>query len=150
VNEGAGEEVLLRLPPQPEFVWTARLVAAAFARQHAFGEEQVDDLKIAVSEAVTNAVRAHLDAGSDDSVTLVAKMDGDAMMVDIIDKGRGFDPDAIPDLGRTPLPGSLEGGLGLTVIRTLFSETTLEREPEGGMRLHLILKREAEPADLFS
>jgi serine/threonine-protein kinase RsbW len=143
------ERVVLELPPRPEYVGVARMVASAFARHHAFGEEQIDDVKIAVSEAVTNAVRAHLDAGVEEPVMLTATMDGDGMVLAITDRGAGFDPESIPAFGSTPLPGSLEGGLGLTVIRSLIAETRIERQPDGGMRLSLLIKREGEPAESY-
>ncbi len=43
---------LLEVPPRPEFVTTARLFAGTITRQHGF-HDAVDDVKLAVSEAVS-------------------------------------------------------------------------------------------------
>lgn len=141
-------QVVLELPPSPEFVGTSRMVVSAMARHFGFDDEQVEDLKISVSEAVTNAIRAHQDAGSSDPVRIETSVRDDAIVVEVIDRGAGFDPGSITSFGATPLPGTLEGGLGLSLIRTLITDTTIRREVGGGMRLRMALKREAQPHGL--
>jgi anti-sigma regulatory factor (Ser/Thr protein kinase) len=143
VDEVSDERVDLRVPPRPEYVGTARIVVAGFARHHDFREDQIDDLKVAVSEAVTNAVRVHHEGGIDDAVAITAWMDREDLIVEIADVGPGFEPEA--ELGRTPPPGSLERGLGLTVIRSLFADTSFDRVPDDGMRLRIVAKREVDP-----
>lgn len=137
------DRIDLRVPPKPEYVGTARIVVAAFARHHDFPEEQVDDLKIAVSEAVTNAVRAHDTDGIEDAVAITAWIARDVLTIEVADVGAGFEVEA--ELGKTPPPGSMERGLGLTVIRSLFAETEFDRVPGNGMRLRIAAKREADP-----
>ena len=46
----------LSLPPAPEHVRTARLVVVAAARRFGLDEELVDDVRLAVGEAVARAV----------------------------------------------------------------------------------------------
>ena len=54
------EVVELEIPARPEFVALARLVVSSMASTDAvLTDDQVDDLKIAVSEACTNAIEAH-------------------------------------------------------------------------------------------
>lgn len=56
---GAGpDDVVLRIAGSPENVRTARLVAAAVARREGLGEDRVDEVRIAVGEAVTWAMSA--------------------------------------------------------------------------------------------
>jgi serine/threonine-protein kinase RsbW len=140
------EGVALELPPMPEFVGVGRMVAAAVARHHGFGDEQVEDLKIAVSEALTNAVRAHLAAGTGDAVRMSIHLHDDRLVVEVADHGLGFDPDAHGPLGEAPLQGSLEGGLGLLLIRALITGTVIERRDGDGMVIRMTVKREEAPA----
>ena len=52
--------VQLEIPAGAEFVALARLVVSAMASAETqLSDDRVDDLKIAVSEACTNAIEAH-------------------------------------------------------------------------------------------
>jgi len=53
----------LELPPEPISVGTARLFSATVARFFGTEEEAVEDLKLAVSEACTVAIRANESEG---------------------------------------------------------------------------------------
>jgi anti-sigma regulatory factor (Ser/Thr protein kinase) len=53
----------LELPPEPISIGTARLFSATVARFFGTQEEAVEDLKLAVSEACTVAIRANEAAG---------------------------------------------------------------------------------------
>jgi anti-sigma regulatory factor (Ser/Thr protein kinase) len=54
----------LRIPSDPAHVGLARLVVAQAARQAGVASDRVQDVKIAVDEALTNAVRAQAAFGS--------------------------------------------------------------------------------------
>ncbi len=55
-----GEVVELEIPARAEFVALARLVVSAIAASDStLADERIDDLKLAVSEACTNAIEAH-------------------------------------------------------------------------------------------
>ncbi len=136
------DRVVLELPPLPEFVGTGRLVVSAVARAGGFSEGRIEDLKVAVSEAVTNALRAHEAAGIVERVSLVVSRVPEGLIIDVMDSGVGFDPEELDRLGYTPPAGTLERGLGLSVIRSLFADTTIERRPGRGMHVRLVAKRE--------
>ncbi len=56
------DQFSLEFACEPDFISTARLFAGAAARYYGCDEDVVQDVKIAVSEACTNAVKAHADA----------------------------------------------------------------------------------------
>lgn len=60
----------MSLPPDPEHVRTARLVAVAAARRLSLDEQTVDDVRLVVGELVTRAVLRHLAEGLADDVVL--------------------------------------------------------------------------------
>ena len=51
------EPVYLRIPSRAEYVLLARLVVSSVGQLAGFGAEDIYDLKLAVTEAVTNVIR---------------------------------------------------------------------------------------------
>ncbi len=125
--------IRLTVPPEPRAVATARLFAAAAVRHFGFLEDTVEDVRIAVSEAVTNALRAHQGAGSPEAISVAVSGAQNRVMIEIADTGPGFDPAALPPRGEG------EGNLGLVVIRTLFPESEVVRNSGPGMTVRLTL-----------
>jgi anti-sigma regulatory factor (Ser/Thr protein kinase) len=64
------EPVEIQIPPRPEYVGVLRLALGSLARTAGMDEESIDDLRIAISEACTNAVVAQEESGAEDPVTL--------------------------------------------------------------------------------
>ncbi|MFF5422270.1 ATP-binding protein, partial [Streptomyces misionensis] len=62
--------VELRFSAQPEHVRTARLVAAAVARRAGIDEAVLDEVRLAVGEACSRAVRLHRSHGITAPVTV--------------------------------------------------------------------------------
>ncbi len=128
--------VTLELPPRSPYVGVARLAIAALARRQGLHEEVVDDLLIAVSEAVTNALLATEEEGSDEAVTV--RWDGgpDEVAVHILDRGRVYDPEAALDPSDTQ---SLRFTLSLALLQSLVDRCDFGPRDGGGMRTTLIL-----------
>lgn len=126
-------DVELHLPPDVVYVGLARLVVTTAARQAGMDDERVEDLKIAVSEATTNAMLTHQRNGVDQAVVLAFGPHEQLFEVVIQDTGPGFDPPEPLD------PDSRdwmeEGGLGVTVIRGLTDGVDFLREQ--GTRVHM-------------
>jgi serine/threonine-protein kinase RsbW/stage II sporulation protein AB (anti-sigma F factor) len=79
---------------------------AAIARQCGLGCDRVGDIKLAVSEAVSNAVRHAYRDHEPGSVTVTAQIDSGTLRIVIADAGRGMQP-------RSDSPGL---GLGLPLM----------------------------------
>jgi len=142
---GAGEVIELEIPARAEFVALARLVVSAMAASDSnLADERIDDLKLAVSEACTNAIEAHDAAGSDERVILRCRTADDLLEVCIEDQGRGFDPSQLPDHPPVTDPDRLkfERGLGIPLIRALVDE--VEFSPTGrGTAVRLVMRHTA-------
>ena len=124
------EEVLeLEIPARPEFVALVRLVVSSVAStRRVLAEERIDDVKLAVSEACTNAIEAH-GAVQTNALVLVRLIEGDDRLEVLIDdRGRGFDPAALPEHPPVTDPERLnfERGLGIPLIRTLVDEVDFD------------------------
>jgi len=145
---GAGEVIELEIPARAEFVALARLVVSALAASDSnLADERIDDLKLAVSEACTNAIEAHDAAGSDERVLLRCRTDDDSLEICVEDRGHGFDPSQLPDHPPVTDPDRLkfERGLGIPLIRALVDE--VEFSPTGhGTAVRLVMRNGANGA----
>ena len=136
-----GEVVALEIPARAEFVALARLVVSALAATDSqLADERVDDLKIAVSEACTNAIEAHDAVATPERVRLRCWSDDRGLEVSIEDRGPGFDPSDLPDHPPVTDPDRLkfERGLGIPLIRALVDEVEITSSGQG-TAVHLVM-----------
>ena len=134
------EVARLAIPALPPFVGVARTVVVAVASTLPdVDDERLEDLRIAVSEACTNAVEAHQTAASDDRVVLRCMVGEDRVEVHIEDRGPGFEASSLAGV-RQVEDLRAERGWGLQLIRSLVDEAVFDTAG-GGMAVHLVLKR---------
>lgn len=134
--------VRLRVPARAEYVALARLALSGLADIVALPDELLADLKLALTEAVSNSVR-HAYAGESGFVSIAYELSGTALAVEVVDDGKGFDPER-----PAPLEGEelTEGGLGIAIIRTIADDFELRSRPGvRGSRLRFV-KRLQRPA----
>jgi serine/threonine-protein kinase RsbW len=129
---GETEPIILELPSSSEYVLLARLVVSCAGQLAEFEPEEVYDLKLAVTEAVTNVIR-HTAV---DSFQIEYRILPRAVEITVTDEGGGFDVGEL-----TGKPGE-HGGFGLTVIRSLVDEVILN-STAGGTRLKMIRRKTA-------
>jgi serine/threonine-protein kinase RsbW len=122
-------KIELRIPASADWVRVARLTVAGVASRLPFGVVEIEDIKLAVAEAVNNAIQHSL-AGdlpsSRGEVTITMQVTREGLTVEVTDQGRvpqGFAPRQPPAWsGEEELP---ESGLGLLLIRSLMDEVTI-------------------------
>src|SRR3954468_13800188 len=117
--------VQLEIPAGAEFVALARLVVSAMASAETqLSDDRIDDLKIAVSEACTNAIEAHGAVATDERVLVRCRRAGEQMEVTVEDRGGGSAPGTLPEHPPVTDPDRLrfERGLGIPLIRSLVDE----------------------------
>jgi serine/threonine-protein kinase RsbW len=112
-----------------ESVGEARTALAEFARQAGATPEQVDGVRLAVSEAVTNAVlHAYRDAPG--AVQVTAALAGAELWILVADDGGGMQP-------QTDRPGL---GLGLGLISQLCDDMAIVSRSGGGVEVRILFK----------
>jgi len=148
VIEAAGTElegmrtVRLRVPARAEYIALARLALSGLADIVALPEEQLADLKLALTEAVSNSVR-HAYGEGEGFVSVAYELSGGLLAVEVVDDGEGFDPERPSALEGEELT---EGGLGIAIIRTIADDFELDSRPGvRGSRLRFV-KRLSRPA----
>jgi hypothetical protein len=113
VSAVAGPEgYSLSVPARPEYLATARLFAASVGRLLGSSEEQVEDLRLAVSEACTQAIAG----GSTDRVTVELVPAGGSVTVQV-----------------GTLVGVEAGSIPYSLIEALFGCIVLRPAASGGM-----------------
>ena len=143
-----GNEVILQVPAKSDYVALVRVVLAAAASIDPDSrDDRIDDLRVAVSEAVTNAVETHKVAGTDSHVEVRCFTEGHHVEVTVQDRGPGFDPDSVVSVPDAESPERLffEHGLGLPLMRRLVDKTHIETGEEGTL-VRLIIDTSTEPA----
>jgi anti-sigma regulatory factor (Ser/Thr protein kinase) len=116
----------LTIRAEPEAVAHARQALREFARAAGADQEQVDAVRLAGSEAVTNAV-VHAYRGEPGEIHVTAAIVSDELWVLIADDGCGMEP-------RTDRPGL---GLGLGLIAQVADELAIVPRARGGTELRM-------------
>ena len=112
-------EVKLRLRGGPEAVSLAR--HSLNDLQSELGPELFEDMRLLVSELVTNSVR-HADAPPDALVSVRARVSVDGVRLEVEDDGRtGSIARRVPDLQKG-------GGFGLNVVERLSARWGVDRD----------------------
>ncbi|WP_128658339.1 anti-sigma B factor RsbW [Paenibacillus sp. 598K] len=138
------EMVRLQVPATAEYVDLVRVTLYGIAAKMGFSYEEIEDMKVAVSEACNNAVlhaygnpvggdaTAALDEQPTMEIRFVKK--NDALSIVVKDEGQSFDavaavgaPQASPLLGKSI--GEINpGGLGLYLMQALMDQVEVHSE----------------------
>jgi serine/threonine-protein kinase RsbW len=130
IKAGTPNTVELKFGARPENLALARLALAGVGAVAGASDAVVADLKLAVTEACTNAIQHAYHPGSDHRTTVSVRyrIDGGTLEVEVEDDGRGFDPD---DPGAGSLENGDNQGMGLMIIRSLTDEVEIESDDSG-------------------
>jgi anti-sigma regulatory factor (Ser/Thr protein kinase) len=110
----------------PASVPLARQAVVALAVRAGAGEEQLEAIRLATSEALTNAV-VHAYEGAPGKIHVSAEAGRDAVSVSVADDGAGLRP-------RLERQGM---GIGLALIAEATDELTIRKRPAGGTELQM-------------
>jgi len=133
----------VRLDAREENVAVVRAAVASAAATVAFTVPELEELRIAVSEAVSNAV-LHAYPGGGGEVEVTISVGADGIVVVVEDKGRGI---ADLDAARQPEFTTLEGhlGLGFAFLEAMADGVEVTSAPGAGTRVLLRKRPHADP-----
>ena len=127
---GETSRIELQIPAASEWVRVARLTVAGVASRLPFPIDAVEDIKLAVTEAINNAIQhapLHTPPGVNLTISIVIETSASGLWIDITDQGRLCDELPAPGAAR---PDELpENGLGLMLIRSLMDEVDHQSGP---------------------
>jgi len=124
--------VSLKIPAKAEYITLSRLALTGLARWASLSDETLSDLKLALIEACSNSVRHAYRDGRDGFVEIHYEVRPDAIAIEVLDDGGGFESGRAEDAD-----GDLsEGGLGIAIIHAVTDEFEVGRREEcEGVRL---------------
>ena len=129
----------LRLSCLPANIGVARIAVATFAAGLDFTLPDIEEIKVAVSEVVSNAV-LHAYPGGFGEVTVQASAGDGGLVVEVEDQGVG-----IPDVERAREPGFTTApdhmGLGFSFMESFMDDLSLESSPGKGTRVRMVKRR---------
>ncbi|TCO78074.1 ATP-binding protein [Marinisporobacter balticus] len=124
----------ISVPNKPEYVNVVRLTTSAIASRMGFNIEQIEDIKVAIAEACTNAIKHGL-CNHNQNFDINFFIDDEKIIIDVIDKGTGF---ASNEIEKPDLTSPKEGGLGIFIIQSLMDKVEIVSEIGKGTRLQMI------------
>lgn len=128
------EDFEIEIPPTFEHLAMVRSVlSSALEAEPVLKEERLQDLRLAVSEATTNAIEAHNRAGIETAVGIRITVADNKVTVRVSDHGGGFDPSKLKKHPPVTDPERLEyeRGLGVTLMRRLTDDCTITPTKHG-------------------
>jgi serine/threonine-protein kinase RsbW len=132
---GGMRTIRLRIPAKAEHIALARLALTGLAELSGMDEETLADLKLALTEAVSNSIR-HAYFGAGGHVEIAYGLGETHLEIEVVDDGAGFDPERPPALDGEELA---EGGLGIAIIRSIADELEIHSQPGvRGSRLRFV------------
>ena len=112
----------VRFPNSRAYVGVARRTAIEFARTLGLPEAKIEELSYAIGEALANAVEHGFRERTYFAVRVWRSRDEAAIVVEVEDYGRGFDPDAVDD----PEENAARG-YGISIMRAMADRVSFER-----------------------
>lgn len=128
--------IQMKVPAKPEYVGVIRLTLSGIASRMGFNYEDIEDLKVAVSEATTNVVSHAYENNESGELTLGYGIHEDRLEVMVSDQGESFNYDEVKErIGPvtetetvSPIEEIREGGFGLFLINTLMDKVQINNK----------------------
>ncbi|WP_010651741.1 anti-sigma B factor RsbW [Oceanobacillus massiliensis] len=120
----------IKVPAKAEYVGVVRLTMSGIANRMGFSYEDIEDLKVAVSEAITNAVTHAYSEADQGEITIGFGVYDNRIEIMIADHGGSFNLEEIksgtgPYKTNEPVENLREGGFGLFLIEALMDDVKI-------------------------
>ncbi|RIO54759.1 anti-sigma B factor RsbW [Staphylococcus hominis] len=141
----------MKLPASAEYVSLIRLTLSGVFTRAGASYDDIEDSKIAVSEAVTNAVKhAYKHSEQNGMINICFELFDDKIKIIISDQGESFDYESTksklgPYQENENIDFLREGGLGLFLIESLMDELKVSKESGVTISMIKYIKKEQVP-----
>ena len=129
--------IQLTLKSAMDSVGQAEAAVVEFARKIGYSEPHLEQIGLAVIEAVANAILHGNRCDAKKKVRVTATRGKKGLEISVHDEGEGFDADALPD----PLsPETLlkDSGRGVFLVRSCMDEVAVRRKAPKGTEVKMI------------
>ncbi|SDX33692.1 serine/threonine-protein kinase RsbW [Marininema mesophilum] len=119
----------LAIPAKAQYVGVVRLTVSGIANRMGFHYDDIEDMKLALAEACTNAVD-HAYSGQEGQIAVSFFIFEDRLAIRVSDEGNSFDISSVkqrsgPIDKDLPLTSMRERGLGLHLMETLMDRVEI-------------------------
>ena len=127
------------VPNERKYLHVVRLAVSGVASREGFSVEQIEDIKLAVGEACTNAMEhAYRPGDRKATIRVRCRAEEGEFVVEVIDEGRGFNLDDVIIDPSAPPP--TERGLGLFLIGSSVDRLDIDTAPGAGTKITMVKK----------
>lgn len=130
-------QLKMEFPSLPENVSFARVAVASFASQLDFTIHDLEEIKVAVSEAVANAIVHGYGNTPGGLIRISVKLSGEALEVQVEDQGKGIE-DVKKALEPTYSSDPERMGLGFVFMQAFMDYLHVESAPGKGTRITMV------------
>ena len=130
--------ITMTIPAISDYISVVRVAVSGVAARLQFTVDEIEDIKVAVSEACTNVIQhAYEDAVG--NIHIQCELDEEELTILVKDTGKGFDPKTlsskkVEDNGE----GTFGLGLGLTFIKSLMDDTDVQSSVGQGCTVTMV------------
>ncbi|WP_405099249.1 anti-sigma B factor RsbW [Oceanobacillus sp. FSL H7-0719] len=120
----------MTIPAKADYIGVIRLSLSGIANRMGFSYESIEDLKVAVSEAITNAVTHAYNEENKGEITLGFGIYEDRLEIMVADRGVSFNLNEVrkkvgPYKSTESVEDLREGGFGLFLINALMDKVEI-------------------------
>lgn len=139
-KDASGPVLTRRLSNRLAAIGEAADEITQFCETHGVPPSAIAHLNLALDEVMTNTIAYGWPEGGEHEIALTVSVSGGAVVAEVSDDGRAFDPLQVPppdldsDLESRPI-----GGLGVHFMKTLMDDVTYRRD--GGRNILTMRKR---------
>lgn len=129
----------LHVPSSTENLAMIRDFVGSIGSRAGLEQPEISQLELAVDEACANVIEHAYGSDATREVRVKATVDADAVSIEIVDTGRGFDPASVEQANLDQLISDRKsGGLGMRLIQRLMDEVQYQIVPGQKNELRMV------------
>lgn len=140
------------VPSKPEYLAVVRLAISGIANRMGYTYEEIEDIKIAITEACTNVIFHVYDDHNEGLTKINCFVHDDRLEIMVIDQGKSFDTKLVQQKTHSvhskDIKNMKEGGLGLFLIEALMDKVDIYGDDGVIVAMTKFLKRDEVRSDV--
>lgn len=136
------KSVQIHIPAKAEFIDVVRLSLYGIASQLGFSYENIEDMKVAVSEACNNAIIHGYSSREDGGIDIIFYILKEGLQITVLDRGTSFNikkkANSFGPIQEDNIQDVKEGQLGIYLMKSLMDEVEIRTHEGVGTKVILL------------